>query len=365
MSDELPEGWAAAKLETLIESSFYGPRFSSEDYMPSGVPTIRTTDMDMRGRISLKEAPRVTLDADGLKKFGLIDGDLLVTRTGTIGRCALYTDDIGPAIPSAYLIRFRLKREAIDSRLALLFLQSPLGQSQLGLGITAVAQPNINAKAIGAFDIPLAPLPEQRRIVEKVEALLEQVNRAKERLDRVPLILKRFRQAVLAAACSGELTREWRKTRSSSDNNEGLLSNIDMSSLPEIPSSWRWRRLPELGELNRGKSRHRPRNDPKLYGGPYPFLQTGDVANSRGRITSHKQTYSEAGLAQSRLWPARTVCITIAANIADSAMLTYPACFPDSVVGLITDPTIAVPAYAEFFIPSYSRPEWCPPPAEP
>src|SRR5207244_2587387 len=71
---------------------------------------------------------------------------------------------------------------------------------------------------------------------------------------------------------------------------------------------------------------------------------------SGGRITKHKQNYSQAGLAQSRLWSAGTICITIAANIADSAILTYPACFPDSVVGLIPEPELCVTEYAEFFI---------------
>ena len=102
--------------------------------------------------------------------------------------------------------------------------------------------------------------------------------------------------------------------------------------------------------MSRVKSRHRPRNAPFLFGGLYPFIQTGDIAQSRGRISSHKQLYSEADLAQSRLWPAKTVCITIAANIAESALLTYPACFPDSVVGIITDRSKCLPEYLEFFI---------------
>jgi Type I restriction modification DNA specificity domain len=72
-----------------------------------------------------------------------------------------------------------------------------------------------------------------------------------------------------------------------------------------------------------------------LYGGSYPFIQTGDVANANGHISSYSQTYSELGLAQSRMWPAGTLCITIAANIAKTAVLTFPACFPDSVVGFI------------------------------
>ena len=106
-----------------------------------------------------------------------------------------------------------------------------------------------------------------------------------------------------------------------------------------------WATLPQLGELNRGKSKHRPRNDPRLLDGPYPFVQTGDVKHSNGRIVQHTQTYSEFGLAQSRLWPAGTLCITIAANIADTGILSYPACFPDSVVGFIPDVSVV----AEFF----------------
>jgi len=102
-------------------------------------------------------------------------------------------------------------------------------------------------------------------------------------------------------------------------------------------SAWQLVKLSDLGEVNRGRSRHRPRYAEHLYGGPYPFIQTGDIRESGGRITSYKQTYSEAGLAQSRMWPAGTMCITIAANIAETAILTFPACFPDSVVGFIAD----------------------------
>jgi type I restriction enzyme S subunit len=104
-----------------------------------------------------------------------------------------------------------------------------------------------------------------------------------------------------------------------------------------LPDGWRLVKLGDLGEVNRGRSRHRPRYAEHLYGGPYPFIQTGDIKNSGGRITSYQQTYSEAGLAQSRMWPANTMCITIAANIAETAILAFPACFPDSVVGFIAE----------------------------
>ena len=101
--------------------------------------------------------------------------------------------------------------------------------------------------------------------------------------------------------------------------------------------SWTSQTLDQLGYLSRGRSRHRPRDAVHLYGGPYPFIQTGDVKHAGLYVRDYQQTYSEAGLQQSRLWPAGTLCITIAANIADTAILGIDACFPDSVIGFIPD----------------------------
>jgi len=98
---------------------------------------------------------------------------------------------------------------------------------------------------------------------------------------------------------------------------------------------WAEKSLDELGYVSRGRSRHRPRDASHLYGGPYPFIQTSDIKHANLYITEYKQTYSEEGLAQSRMWPAGTLCITIAANIADTAILGIDACFPDSVIGFI------------------------------
>ena len=95
--------------------------------------------------------------------------------------------------------------------------------------------------------------------------------------------------------------------------------------------------LPELGEFGRGVSKHRPRNDPKLLGGEYPLIQTGDVAAANLYITTYNSTYSELGLKQSKMWKKGTLCITIAANIAKTAILDFDACFPDSVVGFLAN----------------------------
>ncbi|WP_288520774.1 restriction endonuclease subunit S [uncultured Holdemanella sp.] len=91
--------------------------------------------------------------------------------------------------------------------------------------------------------------------------------------------------------------------------------------------------LPQLGTFGRGVSKYRPRNAPELLNGPYPLIQTGDIANSELYIKNYNSTYSEVGLKQSKMWDKGTLCITIAANIAKTAILQFDACFPDSVVG--------------------------------
>ena len=125
---------------------------------------------------------------------------------------------------------------------------------------------------------------------------------------------------------------------------------VDMFGDPATnPKGWPLSFFGEVGSLDRGKSRHRPRDAAELYGGSYPFIQTGDVANSYGTISRFTSTYSEAGLRQSRLWPVGTLCITIAANIAKTGVLTFEACFPDSVVGFLPGPTVST-AYVQAWL---------------
>src|SRR5690554_5243916 len=102
-------------------------------------------------------------------------------------------------------------------------------------------------------------------------------------------------------------------------------------------SGWKEVKLTELGTLQRGKSKHRPRYAFHLYGGKYPFVQTGEIREASKYVTKFEKTYSEAGLKQSKLWPKGTLCITIAANIAELAILNFDACFPDSVLGFVPD----------------------------
>ncbi|MFC6170593.1 restriction endonuclease subunit S [Loigolactobacillus jiayinensis] len=141
------------------------------------------------------------------------------------------------------------------------------------------------------------------------------------------------------------ITLHQRKLAKLKELKQGYLQKLfpkNGSKFPQLrfagfADAWEQRKFDDLGLLARGKSKHRPRNDPKLYGGRYPMIQTGDVSSSELYITHYSQTYNETGIAQSKLWPKGTLAITIAANIADSAILDIPAAFPDSIIGFQSD----------------------------
>lgn len=201
--------------------------------------------------------------------------------------------------------------------------------------------------------IPVPPLPEQKRIVARIEELFSELDNGVETLKKTKQQLAVYRQSVLKAAFEGRITKHQHF-----DEKLDWALGGEINSLPTIPSEWRYIALSKLGELGRGKSKHRPRNDPKLFiGGKYPFLQTGDVKAAKQYIIEYSKMYGEFGLQQSKLWPKGTLCITIAANIAETAFLGIDACFPDSVVGFVPYECIDS-RYIKYFIESQKLRLW-------
>jgi type I restriction enzyme S subunit len=266
-------------------------------------------------------------------------------------------------------------RGGVDSSYLYHFVSSASFRKEAARHMTgAVGLRRVPAAFLQDELIPLPELDEQRRIVAEIEKQLSRLDEAVANLHRVKANLKRYKAAILNAAVEGRLVeteaslahREGRsyetgeqflqrilEARRSQWAGRGMYKEPEgpkTLELPEVPEGWTWATLPQVGELNRGKSKHRPRDDKALYGGPYPFIQTGDVRRSDGSIAEFSQTYSEAGLQQSRLWPTGTLCITIAANIAETGILQMNACFPDSVVGFIADQGQTTTEYVEVFI---------------
>ena len=240
--------------------------------------------------------------------------------------------------------------------------------------VTGTTRLKLTQAAMRQIRVPVAPPHVMTGIVAEIETQFSRLDEAVADLKRVKANLKRYKAAVLKDAVEGRLVpteaelarREGRsyetgaqllqwilETRHSQWKGNGKYKQPaapDTTNLPRLPEGWVWSTMPQLGELNRGKSKHRPRDDPRLYGGPYPFIQTGDVRRSAGSITEHGQTYSELGLQQSRLWSAGTLCITIAANIAETGILKFPACFPDSIVGFAANGGVVTTQYVDYFI---------------
>lgn len=226
---------------------------------------------------------------------------------------------------------------------------------QKGTGTTFKA---ITQDIIKNLEVPVPSIPEQERIVAQIEKLFSQLDSGLESLKKIKQQLAVYQQAVLKKAFEGAFTAH-KFLSISLDWADGE----EILSLPQLPNEWRYVALSKLGDLGRGKSKHRPRNDAILFqDGKYPFIQTGDVKAAKRFITEWSKMYGEIGLQQSKLWPKGTLCITIAANIAETAFLGIDACFPDSVVGF-TPFDFVLPEYVRYFIESQKIRLWAYAPA--
>ncbi len=214
----------------------------------------------------------------------------------------------------------------LNSSIVIKFLEYLFkGGLDISQAITGAAQPQITRTNLAplAFQHPES-VEEQRRIVTLLDEAFADIATAKANAEK------------------------------NLKNDRDLFESQLQAIFSTRGANWEDKTLEQISTtFGRGKSRHRPRNDPALYGGKYPFVQTGDVRNAEHIITEFSQTYSEAGLAQSKLWPKGTICITIAANIAETGILGFDACFPDSVIGVVPNPNEAEVGYVEYVLQSF------------
>jgi type I restriction enzyme S subunit len=230
------------------------------------------------------------------------DGDVAFARMAATDKAFIVRDGLAELVFSTGFACLRPRPGACEPRYLKHFLRSTTFHIQKDRLATGATQKAITNDGISQIRIVAPALSEQRCIADI--------------LDKADVIRRKRKEAI---ALTEELLRS---------------AFLEMFGDPVTnPKGWPVKPLGELGELDRGRSRHRPRNDPRLLGGAHPLIQTGEVANCDGVIRFYEQTYSDLGLSQSKLWPAGTLCITIAANIAKTGVLAFDACFPDSVVG--------------------------------
>ena len=237
------------------------------------------------------------------EKLKMKKGDILFGRRNTYLRRAAIAPHDG--IFSAHGMIFRPKTEVIDSDYFPFFISSDyFMDAAIRISVGSLS-PTVNWKALKDLEFDIPSLAEQSKSAEILQAINDTKEAYQDLLEKTDELVK--------------------------------SQFIEMFGDPaKNPHGYQIRKLADLGELNRGVSKARPRNNPDLLGGPYPLIQTGEVTAAELYINSYENTYSEKGLAQSRMWPKGTLCITIAANIAQTAILGIDACFPDSVVGFIS-----------------------------
>jgi len=293
------------------------------------IGVIRNTNFSKDGTLDDSDIAYLDVEAKKFEKRRLQFGDIILEKSGggpkqAVGRVALFDKKEGDFSFSNFTSAIRVREpQELDFR----FLHKFLYWSYLS-GVTEEMQShstgirNLDGNAYKAIKIALPTLPEQKRIV----SILDEA----------------FGDLITARANAGKNIRNARE----------LFEGHLQSKLAKRPG-WEGKTLKQVSlDFGRGKSKHRPRNDAKLYGGPYPFIQTGDVRACEHLITDFTQTYSETGLAQSKLWPKGTLCITIAANIAETGILGFDSCFPDSVIGVVVDPTQTSNSFLEYLLQS-------------
>ncbi len=318
-------------------------------------------------------------------------GDVLVSMTRpNLNAVALVPEQFDGAIGSTgfHVLRSRWLHPEFLLRL----VQSQRFVDEMSALVQGALYPAVRPKDIAAFTFVFQTPAQQTRIVAKLEELLSDLDAGVAELKAAQKKLAQYRQSLLKAAVEGALTADWRASHPPAETGAQLLDRIlterrarweakqlakfkeqgkappkdwqkkypepvqpDTTDLPELPDGWVWATLSQVGWLDRGRSKHRPRNAPHLYGGPYPFVQTGDIRHTDTFLSDVEASYSEAGLAQSRLWPAGTMCITIAANIGKTAILSMEACFPDSVVGFLPASDEVSIRYVEYFMRSVQQ----------
>ena len=282
------------------------PGFACGEDVQDGVFQFRMNNITIDSRLDFTKLRRVPKESRKIDQYLIETGDVLFNATNSpelVGKSAFFPGHHEPAVFSNHFLRLRPNTNILDGRYLARWLQLQFHRRVFeSMCRQWVNQATVGRESLLGLRIPLPPLPEQRRIADV--------------LDRAEA-LRAKRRAALALL-------------------DTLTQSIflDMFGDPVAnPKGWPLNRLSELGSLDRGVSTNRPRNVPELLGGPYPLVQTGEVTNCEGYVREYHSTYSEIGIKQSKLWPAGTLCITIAANIARTGILTFPACFPDSIVG--------------------------------
>ena len=258
----------------------------------------------------------------------LTAGDVLLNITGCINRsCAFVPDGFGEGNVGSTECSRPSATKKIDGKFLYYVTINPVYRAYAADNMSGAAgQKRVSSRFLKDTSLPLPPRPEQERIAEYLDASCAAIGAAVE--------VKRRQLQVLEATTAAIINRV--VTQGISGGTPLKATGLDW--LPQVPTHWEVRQIKRVCSLVRGQFTHRPRNDPALYDGEYPFIQTGDITAAKKYIRTYSQTLNELGRSVSKMFPRGTLVMSIAANIGDVAILDFEACFPDSMIGMIPRP---------------------------
>ena len=324
---QVPEHWEVRRLRNIAEMQVSNvDKHTKDDEVP--VRLCNYVDVYKHDRIRREMLfMRATASAEEIARFRLERGNVLITKDSEawndIGVPALVEKPADDLICGYHLALLRPLRERLHGEYLFRSLQSTAIAYQFYVEANGVTRYGLSHAAIESIWLPLPPLPEQTAIVRFLDHADRRIRRYIRARQKLIKLLQEQKQAIIHRAVTRGLDPSVR------------LKPSGVQWLGDVPEHWEVQRVKQVSQVLRGKFTHRPRNDPSLYDGPYPFIQTGEVARAEKSITGYRQTLNERGLAVSKMFPAGTLVMTIAANIGDVAVLDFEACLPDSVVGFV------------------------------
>ena len=233
----LPNSWQSAKLGDVCEPSQYG--YTAKAGSSGNLHFLRTTDITA-GHINWDSVPFCIADDESSIKYLLHDGDVVISRAGSVGFSCLIRQP-RPSVFASYLIRFR---PLINADYFKYFLLTPDYWNAIGERSLGIAVQNVNASRLSEIDIPVAPLNEQNRIVARLDELLSDLDAGVAELKAAQKKLTRYRQSLLKAAVEGALTAEWRASHKHTETGVQLLESI----LTERRTRWETKQLAKFAE---------------------------------------------------------------------------------------------------------------------
>jgi len=345
-SSSLP-AWRRVKLGEICSKPQYGWTTKAKQD-GAGLKLLRTTDITS-GQIDWSTVPFCTESPPDVQKYLVHEGDILISRAGSVGVSHLVAST-QPAVFASYLIRFKPGPDVLPKYLAY-FLQSPSYWKQIADNTAGIAVPNVNASKLQELELPLAPPGEQSRIVAEIEKQFSRLDEAVANLKRVKANLARQRAAVLNAAVVGHLTAQreskWLRALNAGD---------------PLPHGWRWIHAeelaaPEQGSIGAGpfgtifKAKDfRPEGVPIIFlrhVAPMKYLQHKPGFMDTQKWEELFRPYSVFGgeLLITKLGEPPGVCALYPAGIG-------PAMVTPDVIKMRVDENKAVPAYLMYYFNS-------------